>query len=535
LEVPPIGSHSTSRVALALLCCVFLAASGFATYELAQGIPKNSDTVQSFLAAQSMLEGNVLLARWHLFSDNFYFTDILPLAAVEVIFGHRPEALAAFPTVVFVLITAVCLIVSVSSRRPWRDNLAAIATVALLVGLLPPGIFDRPLLVPDAHTASILFSLVALRLLSDMAGARMKSVAVLMFAIVNCAAVASDPFTLFFAFGPAAMLLGWLLLTRPMTVNRVYSLAAVLVASGAGAMMPKLIGWVGGFQTTSSMIFQFVDPEQLASNVVAVVFSFLNQVGANVLGKDILAVGTLTIGTRLVMWILGGVAALKRLANGDSDLFDYMLAAGVAFLLAACIVSRGFQVSIIGVSPYNPTPSFRYLSPVQVFGAVLAARAIPDAIARLPTGRLRALMTGAMVVAASGLLVSHIVTAARSATGPSWVTEYTGALQWLAARHLTCGVGQYWSSSIFTALSGGAVKVRPVAGPPGGQLTPFLVIADEDWYRPGMQPMFAIWGSGVGVDADAVAATYGKPSLIEHVAGFTIAVLPHTATCKEQR
>jgi hypothetical protein len=202
------GSWAFSALLLlSLLVCAFN------LYAVARQTPQNSDSVQGFLEAQSILHGNLLLSGWRLSSDNYLFTDTPFFVAYQILFGHRMEALAAIPWIIYVLVLILiaCVAGSIRSLKLSRRNIVALATIVLLVGVpvlrtpspdpLAP---SAPLFLADFHAATILFSLVSLILLAVLARARnMLDRPLLATAVaLSCVmAVASDPFAVMFRLG----------------------------------------------------------------------------------------------------------------------------------------------------------------------------------------------------------------------------------------------------------------------------------------------------------------------------------------------
>jgi len=523
--------------ALVLACC---AVSALAVFTVARQMPQNSDTVPSFLAAQSILQGNFLLAGWHFPRDNNLFTYTLPFAAFEAVFGSRTIALAAVPALAYALIVAACLAASLRSLRWSRDNVISLATILLLVGLPPFGIF-LPLLVPQCRGPSILFSLVSLILLGGIAKSgpmQDRPLRVFAFAILAVTAVASDPFAIAFAFGPALLVLGIEFLVAEHLTKSLGLIALVAFCSALGLFLPAVIAHLGGFVTEPTIDVGFVPPEHLGSTVAGFFFGFLYSSGADIFGRNAFDIGTIANGARLAGWLLGGVAVVSRIPAicrpGSDALFERFLLASVAVVVPTCVLSRMFDIAVQD-SVLNGGGGTRYLAPLLVFVPILAARAMPQMIAGLPTRRSRFAATACFVTLAGGLLIGKAKTAvALLATSPPWTAqnEFLDIGRWLEARHLTCGIGEYWSSSIITALTGGRVTVRAFKGPPGGHLAPFRWAADDNWYLGGDAPTFAIWQEGVPrseqyhVNAQTVAATFGAPLRLEHIGQFTIALLP---------
>jgi hypothetical protein len=417
-----------------------------------------------------------------------------------------------------------------------RDNFVSIATIFLLIGLPPFGIFV-PLLLADFHGGSILFALVALLLLSGIAKPspiQYRPLRVFAFAVLTIAAVSSDPFVIVFAFGPTLLVLGIEFLAADHGLEGLGLIVLVASCSMIGFFLPTAIAHFGGFVTEPTVQENFVTAEHLRKTLAGFFFGFLYSSGAYIFGKHPLDLDTLANGARFVGWLIGGVAVLTRIAvicRPRSDgLLDRLLLASLAAIVSACVLSRWFDLSVPD-SVLNGGAGTRFIAPALVFAAILAARAIPEMIGALPTQRSASAVTAFIVMLAGGLLIEHMRAGAPLVTSPPWTAqnEYIAVSRWLEAHHLTCGVGEYWSSSIITALTGGNVTVRPVESTPRGDLAPFKQRGDMNWYRSVGTPAFAIWRedhiAAVHVDDKTATATYGKPLHLEYIAPFTIALL----------
>ena len=410
---------------LLLACC---AASALAAFMAAGQISQTSDTVQSFLAAQSILHGNLLLAGWHFTIDDFFFSDTLPFAAFEGVFGSRIIALVVIPTLVYALIVAACLAASLRSLRWSRDNFASVATILLLIGLPPFGIFV-PLLLADFHGGSILFALVALLLLSGITKSspiQYRQLRVFAFAVLTIAAVSSDPFALVFAFGPILLVLGIEFLAADYGIEGLGLMVLVASCSMIGFFLPTAIAHFGGFVIEPTVEESFVTAEHLGKTLAGFFFGFLYSSGAYVFGKHPLDLDTRANGARFVGWLIGGVAVLTRIpviCRPRSDgLLDRLLLASLAAIVSACVLSRWFDVSVPD-SVLNGGAGTRFIAPALVFAAILAARAIPQMIGALPTQRFRFSATAFIVMLAGGLLIGHMRAGASLVTSPPWTAQ----------------------------------------------------------------------------------------------------------------
>lgn len=526
----------TRRALIPALIVVCLGASAFVAFAVAKQMAQNSDNVQSFLAAQSVLHGNVMLSGWHLARDDFFFTDTLPMAAMESLFGFRHMLIAVFPAVVYVLTVAASIAAALAPARSPAQRLAGLAAIVIFIGL-PSIDVSLPLLQADAHGASILFSLVALMSLAALAeGQTRRQLPIgLAFIVLTSATVASDPYTLIFAFGPALLVLALEYLAEQHTARALFLLGLTAFSSALGALAPSAIAYFGGFVTEPTVSVQFVAAHKLGATLVALFFGLVYISGADIFARDLFALATFAKLARLIVWTFGGAALVRRipvLCRGErSCILDRFLLASILIVALASVMSQQYARATEGPIFIGGSGN-RYLMPILVFGAILAARALPAMLASLPTQRFRSASLILLLVLATGLIADQSVAATRWVTSPSWMssTAFAKVAQWLEARRLTCGVGEYWTSSIITALSDGSVTVRPATAPPGGRLAPLLWLSDAHWYHGAKEPRFAIWRAGdPGLrhfNLQTLTATYGPTLRIKHVAGFTIALLP---------
>jgi hypothetical protein len=142
-----------ARVFSALLLLSLLVCA-FHVHAVASQTPQNSDSVQGFMEAQSILHGNLLLSGWYLTSDNYLFTDTPFFVAYQILFGHRMDALATAPSIIYVLILIACLAASIRSFNLSRHNIVALATVVLLIGLPASRAPSPDPLAPSARSSS---------------------------------------------------------------------------------------------------------------------------------------------------------------------------------------------------------------------------------------------------------------------------------------------------------------------------------------------------------------------------------------------
>ena len=97
----------------------------------------------------------------------------------------------------------------------------------------------------------------------------------------------------------------------------------------------------------------------------------------------------------------------------------------------------------------------------------------------------------------------------------------------LAAHHLTSGIGGYWESSVVTVGSDGAVTIRAVLP---GTLQPDLWEAKGSWYDPGptarrsWSPTARPDSSTTGSPAPPRWRPWARPARTYHVGPYTVYV-----------
>ena len=98
----------------------------------------------------------------------------------------------------------------------------------------------------------------------------------------------------------------------------------------------------------------------------------------------------------------------------------------------------------------------------------------------------------------------------------------------LESHHLTSGVGDYWSSSLVTVVTGGKVAVRPVISNGASHLVRYNRQSDASWYKD-VQFTFLVfdlgrpWGN---VNARIGADSFGQPSERFNVGSYVVLVWP---------
>ncbi|HEX4079554.1 MAG TPA: hypothetical protein VHX61_11865 [Rhizomicrobium sp.] len=520
------------RLLLAAAIAVTAIAALHHALELAVRLAQTSDSAQGFVAGHAIAGGNLLLSGWHFPVDDYYFTDAVPYAAFERLAGARPFLLALVPAVTYVLFVLAALVCSTGASRPLLKNLESAAAVALL--LSAPVWIGRwdPFLLSDMHFATVLGAFIALALCTHIAGLESPDAtplvpAALTLLVITSATVASDPFSLVFAFGPALTVIAAEAVLRPGRMTRI-ALSLLLAGIALGLFLPPAIASAGGFTTEDDVLPGLVSARFLGRNLIALLFGMFRLFGADFAEMHRGFWSTLLLiirCTALGIVVAAVIRAARRLPGRDRALlFDRFLCAGTITVLAACAVSAQFAKGITPQNLWVGGPVMRYIMPAMLFGSMLAAREMPDMLAALPSARLRNTARGILGFIAAVVLIAG-GSLSWAAAQPDWIARNPPAIaaRWLARHRLVEGVGEYWSANLITAISGDEVRVRSVVAA-DGKLAPYVWVEDGRWYA--RAPQFVVWqdNNQTGLGFRDVSATYAicRTAL---VAGYRIAIL----------
>ena len=186
---------------------------------------------------------------------------------------------------------------------------------------------------------------------------------------------------------------------------------------------------------------------------------------------------------------------------------------------------------VINVVAYVPSTladatdlNAREFAVVLPFGAVLAGRTLAPALLAGLRQRRRAV---AAALLAGALLAGYGASLGYAAAQPSVPPANARLAAFLAAHHLTSGIGGYWESSVVTVGSDGAVTIRAVLP---GTLQPDLWEAKGSWYDSGPnRATFLVTDSASGFfnhwqPSPAALAALGRPARTYHVGPYTVYV-----------
>ena len=511
------GRRVSARRLLATAAVVLAVALLFLAYlRVSRTYPENSDESNDLLMAWDMLHGNVLLHGWYLSDVSFITTELPQYALLVWLFGlHTDTAhIAAAMTYTLVVIFSVLL---ARGRVPRREaRLRMLLTAGLMFApQLGVGVFVLLLSLGHIGTA---VPLLLTWLVIDRCPPR-PWVPVLVGLLLTWVLIA-DPLVLLVGVVPLVAVCA-LRVSRDLARRQDTSLQAALRARWYElSLAVAAIAAQGLASLAGRLLHAYIHP---LAYQLAPLHTWARH--AWVTGKGLLVLfGAKPEGPPAAM-----AFALLHLA-GVALVAWAVLRVARRFLSWPDMISQILLVAmVLNVVAYVPSTlanatdlNAREFAVVLPFGAVLAGRTLA---ASLQAGLRR--RPRAVALLAGALLACYAAGLGYAAAQPSVPPMNARLARFLAAHHLTSGIGGYWLSSVVTVGSDGAVTIRAVASLP---LAPYRWEAKSSWYDPGPnRANFLVTSNAPGFfnhwqPKPAAQAALGRPVRTYHVGHYTVYV-----------
>ncbi len=484
--------------------------------QLSRTVPDGSDGADQALQAWDMLHGNWLLRGWTVGDVSYYTTELPQYIVVELIRGLGPDAVHVAAAVTYTLLVLLAGLLA-KGRATGREGVvrALIASGILLAPQLNHGI---ALLIQQPDHIGTQVPLLVTFIVLDRAPRRWYTPAAI--AVMLTWVIIADRVAVFDAALPLAAVCGirafWALVhdRKPLASLwfEVSLMAASIVSFGAAALVVSAIKHLGGY-TSLPLPTKFAFAGTIPAHLVVTVKGILVLYGADFVGMSPGLVAAIALvhlaGVALALW---GVCRAYRRFFSASDLIVPVLATGIVINLAAYIFS------------IVPTTWFdtREISAVLPFGAVLAGRLLAEPLVR-----------ARLVPVLAGVLAGYALALGYGAAQPSSIADGEHpVVGWLAAHHLSTGLGTYTESNIITLDSGGRIAVRTVSWRLSGAI-PRAFESEASWYDPRLSyANFIVTNSADSRGISAIPlgdilALAGAPAHTYHYKTFTIMVWNH--------
>jgi hypothetical protein len=537
-----LAAFAVGGAAVGLFACYLRVSATFAA---------GSDGASNALEAWDLLHGNWLLHGWTLTDVSFYTTELPEYAAVELARGLGADAVHISAAITYTLLVLAAAALARGRARGgegWAR--ALIAAGIMLAPQLGNGV--HVLLSQPDHVGTQV-PVLAIFLLIDRAPRRWYTPAAIW--VLLTATVVADKIAIIDTAVPLA-LVGLAYAIWPSTARRggrgelgpdasgrsprpgvraaaapprrhSFELAlvvAVACAVGAAELIIIGINRLGGF-ALMPVETGIVTPGRIPGHLSMTLQDTLNLFGADV--------GAARPGPQTVLaWLHAPGIALAATAlvlalgrfRGREDLVTSVLAIGLVVTLA------DFVASTIPATPFDT----REMAAALPYGAVLAGRVFGPWLTSSPRHaspgwRSRLSPAVAVLALAGGCQLAAL---GYAATQPAAIGPEQPLAGWLAAHHLTTGLGTYTEDNITTLDSGGAVRMLTVAWrtPANGGTVPRLYQSSASWYDPRTADAnFVVTGTADGGTADLIPraeilALAGPPARTYHFESFTIMV-----------
>lgn len=423
----------------------------------AQGV--NSDGASNALQAWDMLHGNVLLRGWTVTDVSFYTNELILFMAVELVYGFHGDTTHAVAALTFTLLVLV-VAAAAKGRARGREAAVRVALAVAIVAVPALGVAAVTQLTSPDHTGTAIPLLLTWLVLEQARQAR--RLPYLIAAMLAWAQIA-DPLVMYIGVLPlvavSALRLACARTWRGLDARLVVAGLGSVVLAQAVLLAIRLAGGFGAHAAKAELSSDVVHHLWLTVRVLAVNFGAyfpdregpagLAMAGLHLIGLLVTAVTVAVVAVR----------ALKR----PGDRFNELVAAGILVNVGAFVVSA------------LPTDllSARQVVAVLPLGAVLVGRVWGPRLAALRRGTVPALaVVGALL---AGELVAHA--SARGVPGHG-----EDVAEWLDARGLGYGLGEYWNANSITLLTSGRVHVAPVVA--GDAIRSYRWESKAGWYDP---------------------------------------------------
>jgi hypothetical protein len=512
---PAVSGRERQWAATAV--CTLTAVLLFAAYyRLSLTVPVNSDGAANIFQVTDLLHGSTVLHGWWLSDASFYTTEMPQYVGIEAILGPGPAVIHVAAAMTYTLTVVLAAILAKGKATGREAAIRMLIAAGIMLAPQPgDGVFVLDLSLGHIGTA---VPLLLAWLVIDRAGARRwvpPAVGILLAWVLT-----ADSLVDFVGVLPVAVVYG-VRAYREVIVRRqsvasawfdIAMTASALAAIPAAAVAAAVLRAMGGFTVYSDHPVTAAG-SALGGNVSVTFESVLSLFGANFLGLPVgwaVAAALLHLaGLMLAGWAVW--LGLRRFARrtGPGTPVDEVMAVAVLANLAAFLFST---------FPIDPSYA-REIAVVLPFSAALAGRMLPQ---RLAPARLLPALTA--------VLLCYGLTLAAGVNQPRAGVANQPLANWLAARHLSYGLGAYWEANSVTLASGQRVQVRPIDMAPHGKVGAYPWESDAAWYDPArhdadfviLDPQSSTYQSDGTVAM--VHATFGKPLHTYRVGTYLVLV-----------
>ncbi len=470
LRLPPKNEHSPrayfllwTRKAILPLFLLFI---GGIYFYATRFVAYNADNATILLQAYDLIHTSKILNGWYLPTDNFITLD-MPLYALGLMLGLNMNVLMRLvPVLLYTGVIFSGIYLASLGKKGKQKLFAVIAFMAIVVFAAQNTLQSTLIQVLQGpiHVGTILGTLLAFIAYYFSKERPYKVVSLCILGILTLLLVFGDPMSEIILVLPILLVEVILLYKSRFTSRNQYAIiGAVLLGTLLALSMRHVWEHYVHIQTYSTLNFETIpNIMNLAQIAAQIVFALFN---ADIFQKNIFspkiipellnAVVVLLLATGIWKW-LKKIFSLETSHDALTTVLVFAILADI-FVFVCTNVADGIVV--------------RYLLPVFVFGGIIAL----PALSYIKKPELY------IAIIALFLLNGSLFFYTLYSTPPETLPE-NAAITFLQEKHLTKGIGQYWSAASITGKSNYAITIRQVKVI-RKQLHPYFYLVNDSWFH----------------------------------------------------
>jgi hypothetical protein len=480
---------------LLLICGTYLYASRI--------ILHNSDNASILLQAYDLIHSSKILKGWNLPTDNFLTLDI-PLYALGLLLGFNMHVLMkAVPVLLYTGVVFAGIYLASLGKTGKQKIIAVLTCMAIIV--FPSYTMLQTVLQGPIHLGTILGTLLAFIAYYYYKERSYKIVSLLIVSILTCLLVFGDPMSEIILVFPIVLVEAIFLYKSRFTSRSQYIMIGTVLLSTLLTLYVQHI-WKHYVSVQIFAVLDFESVATMASNVQDAAQVIFASFHADVFQKNAFSVRIIPelLNALVVILLIVGVCKWMRKIIALETPQDAI----TALLVCAIIGDTGV---FIFTNVADGTIS-RYLLPVFVFGGIVAF----SMLSYIKKPELYAAVIGLFLLNSA----LFFYTLYRM---PPVVQPEKAVITLLQEKHLTKGLGQYWSGTSITGQSNYAITIRQVIVF-HRRIHPTFLLSNNSWFSNDAlkDTQFVIYRTTDNGFYNASVGSFGKPDHIYKVGNYVI-------------
>jgi hypothetical protein len=501
---PLLKAYLSSRIGKVILAlCLLLFLGGIYLYA-SRIVLHNSDNASILLQAYDFIHTSKILKGWYLPTDNFITIDI-PLYAFGLLLGLKmPVLMKIVPSFLFTGVTLLGIYLELLLGKTGKQKmLSALAFAAIIV--FPSYDAVIQILQGPIHVGTILGTLLAFIAYYFYKERPYKIVSLLILGILTVLLVIGDPMSDIILVFPILLVEVLFLYKRKFRSRSEYMIIGTVLLSTLFALYMLHIGKNYVYtQTISILNFEtvatIVKNAQIAIQLILVIFHGdvfqQNAFSLKIIPELVNAAFVVLLGIGIWKW-LKKIFSLETSRDALTALLVFALLGNIAAFVFTDIADAAI---------------LRYLIPAFVFGGILAF----SMLSYIKKPELYVIIIGLFLL--NSALFFYMLYHTLPAVQPE-----TSAISFLQEKHLTKGIGEYWSATAITGQSNYAITIRQVKVL-HQRIHPALLLANDSWFHDDAlkDSQFIIYKTTDKGFYAASVGSFGKPDHVYKVGIYVI-------------